>query len=550
MKNFKRLLSVFLLLAMVVSLAACDSKSKRRRSSRDKDDDDDSSYTSDVSSDYNNGDYSNGDYSNGGETLEGESVWTGFSNELKDFGGKEVNILGYKGEFQYDSCQVSVEESNGDPVVDAFLQRNAAISTQLGLKINQIVPESNDDMIDKFLSSVTSGSNNYHALVAPLAYCAPFITVGVLQDINGLNNQYLHLENEWWDQHLMEDITLNDKVYFITGDALVSDDEATWGVLFNKDMIEDNRELTAYLADQTYGGTIYDLVESGKWTLDKMYDMIKLVNNPASQYAYDASSDNVWGMVAQSYDFMLLMQGMEQQMVVKGTDQYGREVPVLRVMTDENVTAAQKLAAIFADQAHVAVDAHYTVEGGPDLKPVKREIFAAGKALFMPELMAYIGREVLRNTDVNYGIVPMPKMDIYQRDYATSVQVYHCAVISIPITCRGEDLDATCYALEAMAFLGNKLVKDEYYERTLTRKNTQDAESAAMLDLIFQRKQYDMGSVYNFNSGNEGIGTLYFYSHVITNRDNMNVVGIYERLEPVFQFGIDQFVNRCYTYGY
>ncbi len=481
------------------------------------------------------------------EDVKGEADWTGFSNELKDFGGKEVNILGYKGEFQYDSCQVSVEESNGDPVVDAFLQRNAAISTQLGLKINQIVPESNDDMIDKFKNTVTAGSKDYHALVAPLAYCAPFVTEGLLQDINGLNNEYLHLENEWWDQRVMEDITLNEKVYFITGDALVSDDEATWGVLFNKDMIEDNGELNKYLASQTEGGSLYDLVNSGKWTLDKMYDMIKLVVNSDAGYAYDANADNTWGMIAQSYDFMLLMQGMEQQMVVKGTDKDGREVPVLRVMDAANVKAAQDLAAIFADQAHVAVDSHYYVANGPDLKPVKREIFAAGKALFMPDLMAYIGKEVLKNTDVNFGIIPMPKYDSAQKDYATSVQVYHCAVISIPITCKGEDLDATCYALEAMAFQGNKLVKDEYYTRTLTRKNAQDAESAEMLDLIFERKIYDMGSVYNFNSSDSGNGTLYFYTHVINSRENMDVVGVYERLEQVFQFGINSFVNKCYA---
>ncbi len=475
---------------------------------------------------------------------EGEADWAGFSNELKKFEGENavVNILGYVGEFQYDSCQVDQDEATGDPVVDAFAQRNAAIYSQLGLDIVRIAPENNDDLISKFRNSVTTGSNDYQALVSPFYYCTSFVTESLLHDVKGLNNPYLHLDKEWWDQKLMSDITINDKVYFISGDALVSDDEATWGVLFNKDMVADNGNLSAYLADQTSGGSIYDLVKSGKWTLDKMHDMIQLVVNPAEVYAYDDTTNNVWGMVAQSYDFTLFMQGFEQYIVVKGTDVDGREVPVLRATEPANFTAFNALCDVFYDEAHVAMNGHYGAE-----MTEKREIFAAGKALFMPDQMAYIGKEVLKNTEVNFGIIPMPKLDETQNDYATSVQVYHCAVISIPVTCIGEQLDATCYALEAMAFLGKKLVRSEYYERTLQRKNAQDAESAEMLDLIFQRKTYDMAAVYNFNAGEPANGTLQLYTTVTGIRDGRNLQSTFDKLSVVYQHGIDQFVNKCYA---
>ncbi len=474
-------------------------------------------------------------------TVDGEADWAGFSNELENFGGKDINILGYVGEFQYDSCQVQAEQATGDPVVDAFYTRNAAIATQRGLNIIRIAPEDNDDLISKFRNSVTTGSNDYHALVAPFFYCTPFVTEGLLYDIKALNNKYLHLDKSWWDQGLMSDITINDKVYFITGDALVSDDEATWGMLFNKDMISDNGDLTSYISDATEGGSIYDLVKSGKWTLDKMYDMIQLVVNPTTDYALDDTSDNVWGMVGQGYDFMLFMQGFEQTVVEKGTDADGREVPVLRATSQANVDAFMELCNVFYDEAHVAVTDHYSAP-----MPEKREVFAAGKALFMPDQMAYIGKEVLKNTDVNFGIIPMPKFDASQNDYATSVQVYHCAVISIPVTCTGAELDATCYALEAMAFLGQKLVRSEYYERTLQRKNAQDGESAEMLDLIFQRKSYDMATVYNFNGGDAGRGTLQLYTTILYSRGNTNLQSTFDKLKGGYQTGIDAFVNKCY----
>jgi len=466
--------------------------------------------------------------------------WEGFSNELKNFGGETINILGYVGEFQYDSCQVSIEFATGDPVVDAFYKRNETIS-QLGLNIKRISPEDNDDMINKFRNAVTTGTEDYQALVAPFYYCSSFITEGLLYDIKGLNNPYLHLENDWWDQNIMSDIAINDKVYFITGDALISDDESTYAMLFNKDMIADNGDISYYIMNETNNGDIYDLVTSGKWTLDAMYSMIQMIVNPTTNYAYDDTSENIWGMVGQGADFVMFMEGMEQKMVVKGTDADGREVPVLRIAEDSNVNAFMSLCNVFYDEGHVAITDHYAVSIYE-----KREVFAAGKALFMPDQMAYIGKDIIKNSDVNYGLLPMPKRDASQSDYATSVQVFHCAVISIPVTCVGQKLDATCYALEAMAFLGNKLVKTEYYERILQRKNLMDEESAQMLDLIFENKKYDMGAVFNFNAGDPGRGPIYFYPTMLYVRGNTNVLSTYDKLSAIFQYGIDTFVNKCY----
>ncbi len=504
-----------------------------------------SNTSNDTSNDSNNND--NSDYSDDipddipNDKTELTGDWKGFTNELMNFGGKTINILGYIGEFQYDSCQVSVEYATGDPVVDALYKRNQQIYNDLGLKIVRITPEDNDDMISKFRNAVTTGTNDYQALVAPFYYCSSFITEGLLYDIKGLNNPYLHLDQVWWDQNIMSDITLNDKVYFITGDALISDDESAYGILFNKDMIADNGAISGYIMEQTNNGNIYDLVKQGKWTLDAMNDMIQMVVNPTTDYALDDTTENIWGMVGQGADFMMLMEGMEQKMVVKGTDTYGREVPVLRIAEDSNVSAFMSLCNVFYDEDHVAITEHYAVA-----MTEKREVFASGKALFMPDQIAYIGKEVIKNSEVNYGLLPMPKRDASQSDYATSVQVFHCAVISIPVTCVGKDLDATCYALEAMAFLGNKLVKPEYYERTLKRKNLTDDESAQMLDLIFENKKYDMGAVFNFNAGDSGRGTIFFYPTILYVRGNTNVLSTYDKLSVIFQYGIDAFVNRCY----
>ncbi len=462
----------------------------------------------------------------------------GFLNEAKDWGDAKVTILGYNGEFAYHTAQIAPEEKIDEAVSDAFFERNALIEEKFGIKIEAYIPTSDQDPIGLIKNSVQAGLHEYDVIINPLNWMTSLITEDCIYDFNSIDNGYLHLDQAWWDRDLIEDLAVNDKVYFLAGDAVVEDDEATWAMFFNKDMFKTNAALSATLGDYD---TIYDLVRDGKWTLDKMYEMLQTVSKTSGAEkdyvgALEADGDQ-WGMVAQSYDFYLFMQGCEQILV----DNTG-DVPVLRISEQENVTTFNNLADIMLDEQNVGVADFFSAQGG-NVYQQKRQIFAAGNALFMPSQLGTVGQAVMREAEIPYGILPMPKRNELQEQYTTSIQVYHYSAIAVPVT-NVENLDVTCYALEAMAYFGKQVVTPEYYDRTLTLKRFEDQESRDMLEIIFNNKIYDMGAVFNF--GDASTGTLYFYTDLFLAKST-GIVSHFEKRQNVYNSGIDDFIATCYN---
>lgn len=450
----------------------------------------------------------------------------GFIPEVKQW-NETVNILGYKDESRvYSQCQIDVEETNGESVNDAFFKRNELIKQNFGIDVNLVLPDEGEDQIEVLRQDIQAGLKEIDAIMTGVHYIAPLGVEGLLVDFNGDNIQYLNLDKSWWDQTLPEDIDINGKAYFITGDALVNDDESTYVVYFNKDLA------------RSYGlEDIYGLVNEGKWTIDKMYEMIDIVSNDQAK-TWGADSESVWGMISQSYDILSFMHGFEQQ-IIDNTGEY----PELRIDQQANITAFQKIHEILNDETNVAVaDFYGSFRDTPSVYDIEIDIFAAGNALFMPNSIALVNSTDLRETDISFGILPMPKLNENQDKYTTSVNVYHCAVFAVPIS-NDEKLDVTCYALEAMAFLGEKYVTEEYYTRTVSLKRLKDAQDSEMLDLIFDNKTYDMGCVFDFGASTGVSGSLYFYSEIMKSGE---IVSHFEGKEAVYQNGIDDLIGQAY----
>ncbi len=481
----------------------------------------------------------NGDGEATSSTGEANGDDDGFLNEAKDWPGETVTILGYNGQYSYQSVQIDSTERTNEAVEDAFYERNNYIEEKYKLNIEAVLPELDEWHINMIRTDISSNLNEYDAYCIPITYVAPLAVEGLLQDFNSVGNDYLHLDQAWWDQTLIRDVKINDRVYFLAGDALVEDDEATWAVFFNKDLFSVNAALAATLGEYS---SVYDLVLDGKWTLDKMYEMIQTVNRTtAGTKSYETSRQvggDQWGMVTQSYDFYLFMLGCEQKMV----DTTG-DLPVLRVTEEENIRTFDGVSNILFDKVNVGMADDYG-KWNEGIYDVEKEIFAIGNALFMPGAIANVGMPTLREAEIHYGILPMPKRSELQKEYSSSITVYHCAVFSMPTTCK--KAEAACYALEAMAFYGKKIVTPEYYDRTLTLKRFEDQESKDMLDLIFRNRTYDLGAIFNFGQEITGDGTLGFYTNLFGAKSK-DIMSSYERNKNTYQTGLESFIAQAYN---
>ena len=196
---FKRIISMLLVSAMLVSaafLVACSG------------DEESSTAQGDVS----------------------KSIDAGFLAGNKNWNGTTVTVLTHNLS-DYSTAAFAHEESEtAEPVAEAFLNRNRYIEEKYGIKIRGTYVDKLDGMIERVRLESSSQTGEFQAVKGGIMYMSTLGVEGMLHDFNNIGNDYIHLDQAWWDQALIRDLTLNGKLWFLAGDAIVDDDEATWAL--------------------------------------------------------------------------------------------------------------------------------------------------------------------------------------------------------------------------------------------------------------------------------------------------------------------------------
>ncbi len=132
---------------------------------------------------------------------------------------------------------------------------------------------------------------------------------------------------------------------------------------------------------------------------------------------------------------------------------------------------------------------------------VAATIFAEGRALFIDHELT-LATSYLRDAEIEYGIVPMPKYNEEQQDYYT-VMSFPYSLYSVPIDVKDADLSAA--VLECLASESYRRVSPALFETGFKVKYATDNEAAAMFDIIRASVVFDFGRVFNDSFG----GTTY-----------------------------------------
>ena len=156
--------------------------------------------------------------------------------------------------------------------------------------------------------------------------------------------------------------------------------------------------------------------------------------------------------------------------------------------------------------------------------------FEQNRALFAAATLR--DAERFRYANVEFGIAPMPKFDVTQRNYLSAVSPVSGALLVVPLTANA---DRTSVILEAMAQESRNIVLPAYYDTLLMTKFYRDDESSEMLDIIFYNKIYDTGAVYNF-------GNIYAGFVNLASTHNNNVISFYERYNMIVNRDIERIV--------
>ncbi len=386
---------------------------------------------------------------------------------LRDFGGKTLTFYArsYNGVWSSDL----VEEDDGTILKSAVYKRNARLSEKY--KVNFAEIESGSQAFKTDLENrISSGDTSYQALYMGLSDAANAAVSGLLLDMTEMDN--IDLEGQWWTQSSNAAWSIGGAQYFATGDITTIDDMAIRTMFFNKDIIK-----------QHGLKTVYALVDDNEWTYEKFFEYVEVAKMENGDGIYNL--EDTYGVCAQTtFGFMMTMASGEM-LVQKDAD----DLPELRVANDGTrfVDVVTYLTERVADNNGVYLGADEDI----------KNLFGYGQSLFYAEVLLH-AQTMRLNFDINFGIVPMPKYTSEQENYYQYTTGYCTTVICFPVTTKGEDLDMASFMVEAMAIESVETLTPAYYDVCLKGRYADDAESAAMLDIITTSVSSDYAEIYGW----------------------------------------------------
>ncbi len=400
------------------------------------------------------------------------------------FEGQQVVFLSRDSK-EWSSDDIYVEHTGVDTLSDAVFERNELVHDRLGVTIKQLLAD-DATVHTKVQQLVSSNGDDFQAVVAMSSNAAMMATSGYLRDLNSSTINYLDLTKEYWDQNMAEELSLDDHLYFATGDIMTIDNDATFCLLFNKTLAKDNR-----LPD------LYQMVDNREWTMSKLFDYMDQVASDSSD------ADRTYGMIRTADTPFAHYYGGGVRTISKAKDTGDFEY-VLDVGRAEDVATQGK--NIFSNELSLDITA-MDQSTGESVKELGEKYFGGGKALFYGDVMQCVER--MRGFNVEFGVLPYPLYDENQSSYYHMMHITG-NVISIPRSGKIQNatLDKVAATLEAMAYYSVDTLTEVYYEINLTSKWLDDPESKPMIELILNTRVYDLAYYFDLTQGNGNITHL------------------------------------------
>ena len=391
-----------------------------------------------------------------------------------EYSGKLINIL-CTGNWGYD--EFWAEEINGEPLNDARYNMALMLNELMGVEL-QIDKDTGGGSsggsgrgFTKVANSKMAGDHAYDIAsigtydVSSLAY------QGYLYDLNSMEN--IDLSKSWWDPKAQEQLEIDGRMFYTTGDAMTLDNNCTYCILFNKTMISENNLESPY-----------DLVKNNQWTQEKMIEMATGIG--ADLDGNGTYDDN------DRYGFLIWTDSAIGIMHAAGarfaTIENG-DTLTYTLNNEKNIAVLERWINVRNDKNNKFI------EGSGSTKS-----FEEGRVLFYTRYINSV--HSLRELDLDFGILPYPKGDTEQEEYCNTLHAYGNALMCIP---DAADPEMSAAAMEALSYYGQKELLPAYYDITLIGKGIRDEQSEEMLDIIFATRFFDVGTYYQIGNLNVAV---------------------------------------------
>ena len=409
--------------------------------------------------------------------------------------------------------EFGAESQIGEVVSDAVYQRDLAVEEYLGIDI-QVINEAGvwadrSAFNDKIVQAVNAGDNTYDLVNSSIVVTMPASQQGLFAE--GGDLAHVNFDQPWWIANMYERYAIGGKLYGFLGDASLSLYKDMNVIFFNKRIWNEKKPDV----------NLYDLVRRGEWTLDKFIEL-------TSDMAEDLNGDSTYN------ENDLLAFGGERVPCGTWQTSLGLDVitldasgvPVVHGMTERFVNAYDKLSAYHKNTLGVMM---FDSIDSKTYESMKR--FAGGQVATMCNFI--YSTEHIRDMEDDYGIIPIPKYDMEQKNYITQLGT-STAMLFVPTTATDPAL--TSKVMECLAYHGYTDVNPKYYEVALKTKYASDTDMQEMLDLIRETATIDFLFVYGTTLSSAPNQYFRFSSFI------PGIASVFSKEQKVFEKSVDKLV--------
>ena len=410
--------------------------------------------------------------------------------DVIDLGGREINVLcwdwtagsksifGYTGEILYKNSDEdnhsSVDVKKKEVIDYVESNYNCTIGGEL---VN------NSTFVSDIEAMVTASTYDYDIVFANTLYAAQLLSKNLLSDLSDIST--IHLENSWWDQNAVNDMSIGDRVFWTCGDINTYDNLGTWCVLFNKNL------KTNLGIEEDF----YQMAKDGTWTWDNFMEICKGVT---TEITGDNTIDEFdqWALGTETYNIYVQVVGAGIRICEKDEE----DLPYFTIdtQTEQTYNALESIVNFYnGNEVMCANGGKYDNKGYSNVwESTVHKAFIEGRELFY--MCGLINVAGFRSMDDEFGILPIPKTFAEQDRYYHTVSTSNSSYMMIPY--GAPDIEDLGVVIEAIAMKSKEIVTPEFYENQLKYRDARDDESAAMLDLIFSTRAFDLGPVFSWGN--------------------------------------------------
>jgi len=383
-----------------------------------------------------------------------------------DFGGAEFRTM------TQDSTanDIWVKEETGDILDDAIYARNRTVEERFNITIPEVLAVPFGEISNYVKKSVNAGDDAYELVIGQMEQSGKDVLGGYF--MNWYDLPHINFKQPWYPSTLVEEATVNDKMFIIASDLSLSYILYTYCIYYDK-VAASNYDLP----------DLYQIVDDGKWTLDTMFSLAKDIYTDTDG-SNDRSEGDYFGMYA-------ALDGCTVSAYFYGIDQPYASVKNDAVSMDVNSDKTVSALEVFREN-FFETNGIWSVKSGVTTQGAANE-FITGNYLFAPSIIKYSLYQ-LRETENEWGILPFPKWDEAQDRYYSAIDA-GASVLTVPTTAQNTEMIGA--VVEVLSAESWKTVMPTFYDTVMDSKIANDEGTVRMLDTIFDSRVIDFAYLYD-----------------------------------------------------